>query len=171
MIVYLEVYRGRKSDPAQETIYRGKKGPFRALGVWGGERQRERYYSLLFSRCKTWLESLLKKTEFLKSHGNPASALKLYFIDYAMTGVPISLLHPAAPLPQAIPHHQSHPWVLCRLFAASFPVLCFTPQGYSVTACVGSWGPAPLHLSPPPSHLATAETLSIPMALSLFLLA
>ena len=62
---------------------------------------------------------------------NGSSFLKLYFLDYAITVVPIlSLfpLHPAHPTPSGDPpHYCSRPWVMrISSLAAPFPILCFT---------------------------------------------
>ena len=98
--------------------------------------------------------------------------LKLYFIDYVITVVPI--FSPLPHLYQAIhslrqfPHQYSCPWVICvSCLATLFPIQYFTSPWYCVTTYLYFLIPSPLHLfSPTPSHLATIKTLTISMILS-----
>ena len=86
---------------------------------------------------------------------------------------PFGPLHPALPIPQAIPHHCPCPWVMhVSSLATPFPIIFFTSKSYSVTTYLYFLIPSPLHPFPDTtSHLANIKTPSIPMILSLFLFA
>ena len=94
----------------------------------------------------------------------------LYFIDYAITVVP---LHPAPPTPSGNPHHCSCPGIIhVSSLAILFPILYLTSPWLFINYLFVLVNPlisSPFLTSP--SHVATIKTLSVSMILSLFLFA
>ena len=75
----------------------------------------------------------------------------MYFIDYAITIVPIfPPLTPPPSTPHSLrqsPHHCSCPWVMCTvLWLLHFLYCTVHPHGYSVTTYLYFFTPSPLHL-------------------------
>ena len=96
--------------------------------------------------------------------------LKIYFIDYAITVVPVFISPKGSFFPSALPHLSSCPWVIhISSLASTFPILFLPSPCLFSTYHLCYLFSVPSPLSPPPTPLLiTHHVISISVILFLF---